>query len=216
MATPVLTFEEASVVLVGSFNPTIFHPAWLSKYNLIPSVEADGAKVEIIHNELSSFSLEWLHVQVTHQKFVARTNDRSHYNPLRDLVISIFNILEHTPIKQLGMNRQLDFLIDNEKDWHKVGHTLAPKDIWKKSLTEPLLTGLSIESQRTDGLNGKINVRLEPSKRTKYGVFVGVNNHVELSNGGKLTVPLILSEHWEKNINKALDIATITFEEIIF
>lgn len=215
MTTPTLTFEEASIVLVGSFNPTIFHPAWLSKYNLIPAVEAEGAKVDIVHNELSSFSLGWLSVQVVHEKFIARTNDRSHYNPLRDLIISVFKILEHTPIKQLGMNRQMDFSVGNENDWHKIGNTLAPKEIWKKSLAEPLLTSLALESRRTDNLSGKINLRLEPSKRSKHGVLIDVNNHIELSDGEKLTVPTVLSEHWEKNMDKALEIATITLKEII-
>lgn len=210
MSVPV--FQEASIVLVGSFNPAIFHPAWLANHGLIPTVEAEGAKVDIVHKDVSSFSLEWLRIDVVHEKFIARTNDQSQFNPLRDLIMSVFRILEHTPIKQLGMNRQMHFSLENEETWHKIGHTLAPKEIWNKSLSMPGLTSLSLESKRSDNFKGKINVRLEPSPRAKYGVFIDVNNHIELGDEIKSSVPEILSEHWEEALDKAEKIAITTLE----
>jgi hypothetical protein len=57
--------EGLTIVVVGSFNPAIFHPAWFSRCNLIRQEEADSAKVEIVHSEVAQFSGDWFSVQRT-------------------------------------------------------------------------------------------------------------------------------------------------------
>ena len=48
------------IVLVGSFNPPIFHPEWFAKYGIINSAEKDAAEIELIHREFAFFRMEWL------------------------------------------------------------------------------------------------------------------------------------------------------------
>jgi hypothetical protein len=43
--------EGASVVLVGSFNPSIFQPKWLSSRDIIQAAEGEEAKIQIIHQK---------------------------------------------------------------------------------------------------------------------------------------------------------------------
>jgi hypothetical protein len=40
-----------SVVLLGNFNPKIFHPAWFGAQQLIGKQEEEGSKVEIVHSD---------------------------------------------------------------------------------------------------------------------------------------------------------------------
>jgi len=110
-----LQSEAASIVLVGSFNPAIFHPEWLLRHSLISEDDNKGAKVEIVHNQLSKFSLEWLFIDVMHEKLIARTNDSSYFSPMRDLMSSALKILEHTPIGKMGINLDLSYKIDEEE-----------------------------------------------------------------------------------------------------
>ncbi|NKE72921.1 hypothetical protein [Candidatus Manganitrophus noduliformans] len=217
MAEPEIIYQEGSIVLVGSFNPEIFHPSWFAKNDLIQKVEAEESKIEgleIVHRELTKFSLNWLSIQVVHQKFVALTSDVAHFNPLRDLVIMTFEILKHTPVKQLGMNRIVDFSFEDEQAWHKVGDTLAPKGIWEKSLSGRVgLTALGVQSKLTNGLQGYTNVNLQPSARTKHGVTININNHVEIADGQNIAA--ILSEHWVTSMDKAIKIAQTTLREVL-
>jgi hypothetical protein len=72
-----LELEGASIVVLGSFNPRIFQPLWLSANNLIRPEEADAAKIEIIHREISIFSTEWFNLQVTDGSFSVECKDPS-------------------------------------------------------------------------------------------------------------------------------------------
>ncbi len=91
MAAYKIVSKEASGVLVGSFNPAIFHPEWLVRHELVPADDIQGASVEIVHQDISKFSFEWLGVDVLRHKFIARTNDPSKFDPLRDLLITSLN-----------------------------------------------------------------------------------------------------------------------------
>ena len=104
---PGLKFHEetASIVLLGNFNPAIFHPEWLAAKQLIRSSEAAAAALDVVHAELAQFRMGWLRLTVTRDRFVAETSDPSHQAPLRDLVVGIFELLEHTPTTRLGLNR---------------------------------------------------------------------------------------------------------------
>lgn len=215
MAGAKLTDQDMSIVLIGSFNPKIFHPDWLLRYGLIPTVDADGAEVEIVHNELSRFSLAWLDIEVTHDRFIARTHDPAQFLPLRDLIASAFKILEHTPATSLGINSNMHFSLgDDVEGWHKIGDTLAPKEIWNESLPERVgLATLAVQSPRQDNLDGKLLVSVKPSRKhdaDEYGIFINVNSHVDLSDRGIAEVPAIITEYFEPAIDIATTIANTT------
>lgn len=217
----ILESEEASIVFVGSFNPAIFHPEWLLRCELIPEDDLKGANVEIIHNDLSKFALEWLGIDVLRSKFIARTNDPSKFSPLKDLMISAFKILEHTPINQLGMNVIRNYIIENEEYWHKIGDTLAPKNVWELSLPKRVgLKKINIVSGRNDDLIGEINVSLEPfvTKEISFGVRFNINNHVELKDekGNQIyDVTDILFNNWDSTLHTAHMICSNTLLGII-
>lgn len=207
--------EEANIVIVGSLNPMIFNPDWLIRHDLLPKVVMDEAKIEIIHRDIAKFSMDWLNIEVFQNRFVARTNDASYFLPLRDLVVSIFSILNETPAKQLGMNMNFDLSLPDEESWHKLGDVLAPKEIWNKVLPERVgLLFLKVESPRDDDLPGNINVTFGPSpiKEIKNGVHFNINNHIEL--GDDLSIQSVL-EKWEFSLEEAKKISQTIIEEAL-
>ncbi len=206
--------QEASIVLRGNFNPAIFQPAWFAKQHLLRDQEAESAKVEVITSQLAVLAFaEWLRIQVTDDRFVAATTLESEYEPFRDLVLGTFQILCHTPVNKLGINRGFHFRMETAELWHKVGDRLTPKDVWKDLLGSPGLNRLVIQGKRPDGRNGAINVTVAPSNRVRPGVYVGVNDHFELdSEEGAVTgadVGIeVLSREWSGSMKRSMDLST--------
>lgn len=173
--------EGANIVLLGSFNPSIFQPAWLAAHRLIRDEESEAAKIEIIRPEVSSFTAGWLQVEVTQERFQASTADAAHYEPLRDLVLGVFAILEHTPFDKMGINRHMHYRVEAEKQWHAFGDFLVPKAAWRTVLSSPGLRSLTVEGRRGEAEGPRIQVKVEPSVRVHPGVFIATNEHHEAS-----------------------------------
>jgi hypothetical protein len=51
MPIPNCELEGTSVVLVGNFNPAIFHPSWLASHNMVRGGEAEKAQIQIVSPE---------------------------------------------------------------------------------------------------------------------------------------------------------------------
>ena len=164
--------ESHSIVLLGDFNPKILHPFWFAAYDLIPKKEADEAELVVSHPEVTEFRLEWMRLGVVRDKFAATAWQSSYYEHLRDLVTGTFKILRHTPLRMMGINRQMHFQLESQLEWHGFGHKLAPKEIWDGLLEQPGMQSLSIQGVRDDGLQGSINVKVQPSPKVENGVFL--------------------------------------------
>ncbi|MFZ0886976.1 MAG: hypothetical protein WA005_00860 [Candidatus Binataceae bacterium] len=168
--------EGASVVLVGNFNPSIFQPAWLSAQGIIRANEGKEADVQVISSQITSFSVDWLVMQVLAQRFAASTVDSAHFEALRDLVVHIFTILEHTPLKQMGINREMHYRMPDEETWHAVGNTLAPKEKWESLVEKPGMENVTITGTRA-GSSARFRVSVQPSVRVRPGVYISTNEH---------------------------------------
>lgn len=100
----------------------------------------------------------------------------------------------------------------SDEVWHRVGHKLAPKDIWNMSLPEPVgLVALNVQSPRNDELPGKINVSLKSA--AENNIVIDINSHIDIHEDGAISPTGILSEHWNNTLNHALEISTTTINE---
>lgn len=181
-----------SVVLVGNFNPAIFTPAWFAQHELLPQEVAENAELQIAHPEVTEFSTEWLRLQTTTDRFSASTL-RVPYVRVRDLVLRVFNEhLYHTPIRALGINRDVHFEVASPDARDRIGRLLAPVEPW-----EPLRDKLELDNE-TGGMlsltmsqshpedrptGGKVDITVEPSNRIaggRSGIYVRVNDHFEI------------------------------------
>lgn len=213
MSEPKIAQDEASIVLVGTFNPAIFHPAWLARHGLIQDPEAEAADVQLIGGEVAVIALKWARIEVTRDRFIVRSNDETHFEPLRDLVVAIFQLLEHTPVTQIGINRDIQFELPTLDEWHKIGHKLAPKDIWLRHLKEPGMARLSIQSVRPDDFKGTINVSVYPSGQKM--VTIAVNDHYDLGDVNGRKASEIIADKWISSIDRAIALAKSIYAETI-
>ncbi len=177
--SPEVSVDEMTVVLVGDFNPKIFHPMWFAHHDILRESEAMEAAIEVVHTDVASFSFEWLTVQVLRDRFTAAIKADVYKKHLGDLVQNAFALLSHTPVRQLGLNASFRLRFKSERDWHAFGHFLAPKSPWTDVLTSPGMRNIVMQGQRSDELSGSVNVTIDPDLRTRTDVLVRINDHYE-------------------------------------
>jgi hypothetical protein len=101
--------------------------------------------------------------------------------PVSDFVFAFYETLKVRSVRAIGLNQDTHFAVHSMEVWHKIGHALVPKDpVWREILVEPGTAAVAIKAKRDDDLVGAINVRVEPSARLHPGIFVNVNDHIEL------------------------------------
>lgn len=210
--------QDHSIVLVGDFNPKIFQPAWFGAEGLIKKSEADGAKIEIIHSDVVVFSLEWLRLEVTHQRFSVLTTQQPYDPIIKDLVVGTFRLLHYTPITGIGINRNMHFETGSEEKWHRAGDILAPKGIWDGVFKKPGLGSLTMQGYRDDETKGLIRARIEPSTRIDFGLFFNINDHYErqneTENNSKEMID-VLETNWKASYSRSQDIANLLLGRLL-
>ncbi len=199
----------SSIILVGSFNPTIFQPEWFARQGLLPQQQVDAAEVKVIVPEISHFETEQYVLQVTQNRFVAVSKPSVDPAPLRDLVAGAFYILEHTPVTAMGLNRQMHFALPSEEAWNRVGDRLAPKEPWNDILEgRPGMLSLLITSAKTEPPGSRYNVTVQPSGQVQFGVYFETNDHYEGPKDESLEKLMkILTDKWEEVSTHASDVA---------
>jgi hypothetical protein len=199
--------QGVTVVFLGDFNPKIFQPAWFAAEELIRKREAEEATLEIIHPEVVSFTLEWLRLQVTRERFLASTTQEPYYEILRDLILGTFGLLRHTPVQKMGINRDMHFRMPSEDAWHALGHRLAPKALWQGILDTPGMRSLTMEGVRPDAYKGYIRVQVEPSVQIHPGVCIQVNDHYEVEDlksvVGSEEILTLFDRSWTESLQRS-------------
>jgi hypothetical protein len=203
------------IVLVGNFNPAIFQPTWIADQGLIRPQEAQGAKIQIIHPEITQFTAGWLSLQVNRDRLQADSTDSNAHELVRDFVVGTFRLLEHTPITAAGLNHAFHYEIPSHEYNVRLGSQIVPSEAWPM-LNNPFFTNLQITSERTDERAGALNVQVQPSSLVEDGLFVAVNDHFDLQKGAK-PVPAshavqLVTESWDASRERAEEIVNGLFE----
>lgn len=184
-----------SVVLLGSFNPAIFTPAWFGLQGLLPKAAVEGAELGVAHSSVTEFAAEWLKLGVRPGKFVAETSQAPTIR-VSDLVVRTFReLLPHTPIKALGINREVHFRVRSAAQRDRIGRELAPIGPWgewgrtiEPDGTHGGMISLTMRQHRVEDRpsDDHIDVTVEPSARLgNSGVFVRVNDHYTADGSGQ-------------------------------
>src|SRR5687768_10210575 len=160
-AIPSIVHEGTAIVLRGSFNPAIFHPEWYRARGLLSEPEIQEAEIKIVSQQVSSFTTNQFEFFVSDDAFQIATNHPPAYELLRDLVLGTFKILSHTPIRLMGLNRQVHVDAGPEDRWNDIGNRLAPKRYWERVLQSPGTRSITIEGVRPDNYSGYVRVKFE-------------------------------------------------------
>ncbi|MCR4303875.1 MAG: hypothetical protein NUV63_06565 [Gallionella sp.] len=206
---PEVLGEVLSIVFIGDFNPAIYQPSWFAAKGLMREAEAESAQVSMIHPEYAGFSTDWFKLEVTREKFTITTTSAAFKTRLRDLVISAFNILSQTPIRQMGINFDERLRFRSERDWHCFGHFLVPKTAWGKLLDKPGMRSVAIEGKRNDEIPGLIVILANPELGAPCEATLRANNHFENPNTNQNGTPYFLQligENYDRIMEESTDL----------
>lgn len=205
--------HHIGVVFLGSFNPVIIQPFWLANKKLIRDVEAKNAVVDIVHQDITRFSLDWLTIEVTPNRFTLKTTQEPFFEPMKDLILSLFSILQETPLQAVGINHLRYYALPNEERYYGFGDKLVPLSLWKEALVDPRLINLEIvEQKRKDKLPGSFSIKIQPSDlqlSTPFGVLITTNDHLGLSSPkGEREGEIIetFSNNWASSLQRSSEV----------
>jgi hypothetical protein len=214
--------SAASIVALGHFNPLIFAPEWLKDKEIVVGNDFENLKISIVHPDIVSYAMPWGIFQADRENFSVSTT-REPLVRVHDLVVRCFQFLPETPIRAVGINREVHFETASEAARDRVGDVLAPKAFWgdfvqsggqKAGGVRTLVMEQSIPKEgrlaRTDGKFGYVWARVEPSVRKdiRHGIFMQINDHFDLTmppdrvSNGRAVVDLI-TEQFERSITDA-------------
>ena len=214
--------EQIAIVLLGSFNPGIFHPEWFRRQEILLPQEADGAEIKVVSPEFTQVRFLDLKLEVLSERFTLETQDASRAEKLQDVVVNLLTKLPHTPITACGLNDALHFDLKDEAYWHEIGHALAPKNlIWNDLLEKPGMQSLAIKSELRGDFPGEINITVAPSNNPTmpHGLFINSNFHFPVGRDERGTprserVIAFVESEWKNALALARRVASQIFDKI--
>jgi hypothetical protein len=175
--------SSAGIRLTGKFNPAIFTPDWLAKPDLVGESVNPAAEIKLIHPEVAVLESEWFRLTVTKERFSVDTTEAPLIR-IADLTGRIFgNILIHTPIWHLVINRSVHFSAGTEGVQHQIGRVLAPLEPWgwwgeriEKASRRSGLARLTMESSIEEkAFDRSVVVSVSPSQKIRPGIGIHVD-----------------------------------------
>ena len=174
-------------MVLGSFNPAIFHPQWFKASELLNPEECEAADNVVLTKDLASFHLPWCRVQSFNDRFSVETTDSARIITLSDLVVGTFNLLEHCPITSTGFSRFFHVQLESEMKTNKIWDLLSPKAMWEEVIPSPRTNTISIEGENKEekGIYQALHAKIEPSARVEHGVFFEVHQRYTISSNNR-------------------------------
>ena len=210
--------SACSIVLLGQFNPAIFHPAWLQSKAIEPELPETNSDL-LTHRDVATFSIDTRTYHVRTDLFQVETLSAP-WVTILDITTKIFREhLHHTPITGFGVNRTVHFRLPNMLSRIRLGRMLAPIEPWDefgegmdsddKNFTGGLQSLIMRRKFFIDGNALETNVTIEPSMKVKgnTAVYMHVNAHHALSNllegHGSDAAMILLAKRFEPAIEEA-------------
>lgn len=125
------------------------------------------------------------------ERLVVETQQIAFEQKMHDLVSNIFLKLPHTPLIACGLNSMAHYEVEDESYYHKIGHSLVPKDtIWNDifpASAKPGMRTVSVQGSREGEYPGVLICTVQPSSKCKQGVFIHTNFDYRAREEGSLS-----------------------------
>lgn len=196
--------ELYSLVIIGNFNPAIYHPSWLFEKNLISEKDINTEKL-VITNELTSFNIgKWMNVFVRPNQLEFKTNAADKVIFMKDIILGCLYALPEDPVIAFGINKVIIAGVQNEKSYYELGSRLTPLDLWNKDFKNQRLKVLTIEDGNNPDFPGSrqmITISPSPSSpqnTSQYNIQINQNQHFDIDKSIQKAIHVIeiINEHY--------------------
>lgn len=229
--TPNPAKQWLSVVLLGAFNPRIFHPVWFQREGLL-SADEEAESLSESRNDGPLVTPDLSRCQIGEEISLECMTDRLSVNAattlgeerLRTLTAAILVKLPHTPITAVGINHSQVFDTRDEDEWHRVGDLLVPKqDVWAKVMQgRPGMALVRVEEFRAGPPPVRVLASVEPVRQAHppYRFAIHTNWHTDLpaasgddSNHADMAAEFVANQ-WETALDFGRKLAQILFADL--
>ncbi len=215
----------SSIILIGNFNPAIFHPVWFDRFKILPIQEVQWAMGEepttkeftagdqkIIVKEVprilvghDSCELHFLSLNIKAEpgKFECNTFKRDKYNLIKETVAKTFSILAHTPISALGINFEGHAQFKQPSNIILKSLFAKKDEDFRRAIGEDYQIGGTLLLS-ADGL--QTTLKLESSTRMENAVYYNVNFHRNIESKESEVALTLLQENYDKDLDKIVKI----------
>ena len=163
--------EGAVLVLGGSFNPAIYHPAWMARVGLATLDDAANARINFHDPVLSRFEIAEVAIEVRSDQITAASVEGSSvFEAIGEVTIGMLEVLPHAPVWSIGMNRVVHARLPKSGFDH-LASRLSSTQTWRGLLEAPRLTTITVEGTRPNQ-EGVVSVTVEPSDLEAGGAYV--------------------------------------------
>ena len=215
------TKEFYSVVLLGNFNPSMFHPSWLKERNIIGDEDYNITDQVLVSDELTNFKVgDWLAITIQKQRAEFKILDSDKVVLMIDVITGCLGAMPITPITALGINKGYLLSLKDENDYYKLGKSLTPLSLWESEFNDPKLKKIVIENINGEHFNGKSQtVIIQPADAScdkENTIDININNHFEYPEKNCSTSLVIstLTEEHNNCFNKLDKVTTCLFSQI--
>ena len=209
----VLLNSKITIVIAGQFHPGIFTPDWFEFHKIVSKEDCENAEIKYIDSSTVHINFGWFSWFSDPQRAMIELNTDGYDDRMLDLTRSIVTMFAYTKVSAIGVNFKFFININAEDDWHAVGHTLAPKDVWKSSFgSEELHYGMKETAIQVDDFYGEdslLNMSVKTANNVndpkhRHRLLIEFHNHFDMpdENSWNEHVESILNRYFEmKNHN---------------
>lgn len=208
----------ANVVVLGKFNPAIFHADWFRKHDVLPAfevapmltqepptrevIDVGGPGALFISNEVASLAFRSTRLDVDRDRF-SFASDRPDWTPdLGGYVASFFAKLPETPVSALGFNILDHRPVAGGVNVPTLLSRWLPLDALAKIAGDQARPGATVVAAWKDF---QLRLTLEKSIVLENAVFVGQNYEVKVKTVDQLRQILL---RWPEVVAHADEVAT--------
>lgn len=204
--TITLEREIASLVVIGNFNPSIFHPSWFLANKLLSEKDSEETEIKVITPVIASMFIgKWLNLEVLENKLSAVCTEPQYFNPMRDFVQGIFILLEHTPVKAIGVNFEEIISLRSEEDRKSFVNKLYNFEKWSNVSKKAVLNNIEVVFGESE--ENYLKMQFSPSDKVPYGIRMMFNFHREPKKLITANIVEILDKQWESLYQDSKNIA---------
>lgn len=183
--------RQYSIVLIGDFNPAMFHPEWFRRHEIISPEESNLAQNSsnpaVVTPQLTIFQTTQLSVRIDQNRFQV-VAQKEPLIVVKDFIVKTFEKLGALVIRAYGFNYSAQYKIATYKEYQLIGDRLAPKEYWADLLGDEVtgderqsgLASLKMLKTKSGDETGQISVNLQPSDLFKPGIHLSCNDHTQI------------------------------------
>lgn len=209
---PLATFsmEGVALVILGNFSPLQMNPQALASQNFLDPEDMSNLTEVMATEDFIHFKLPWASFSCDNNRLEINTSDQPQIRIL-DLVLNILQANTTIQCKSFGINWLVHTnVMDSNRKKELEKFAVSPWNFNKKGSAKAQFRSLEwIVKDKSLFENRPCHVKLQPSVIQSGGVFIAINDHMEIPKEESLNTNFLfakLQDRWDASKREAYEV----------